>query len=75
MANRSTFEDLVPGDVLVHRTNPKDVILVLRVGARLDLLNLVDGRRLDSWVAASAPIPYPYDIVHGENGSDLFCPW
>lgn len=66
MSTRAAFGILLPGDVLVHRFNLNDVVLVLRVGTRLDLLHLGDGRHLESWVAASSPIPAPYDVVrHG----------
>ncbi len=66
-ADRASFGSLLPGDVLVHRSNDRDTILVTRVGHRLDLYQLIDGRRLVAWVSAAAMIPYPYHVVRGES--------
>lgn len=64
---RASFGILLPGDVLVHRSNERDVTMVVRVGERLDLKHLIDGRYLEAWVAASAEIPKQYTVVRGDN--------
>lgn len=38
-----------------------------RVGDRLDFLQLVDGRFLESWVSAIAVIPPPYEVTRGRE--------
>jgi hypothetical protein len=63
---RISFGSLLPGDVLVHRTNENDTVLVVRVGERLDLFNLNDGRFIGSWVKASSIVPWPYCVVRGD---------
>lgn len=64
---RASFGVLLPGDVLVHRSNEKDVTMVVRVGERLDFKHLIDGRYLEAWVQASAEIPKQYTVVRGSE--------
>jgi hypothetical protein len=64
---RASFGVLLPGDVLVHRSNEKDVTMVVRVGQRLDFKQLIDGRYLEAWVPASAEIPKQYTVVRGSE--------
>lgn len=67
MSTRITFSALLPGDVLVHRSNEKDVFMVVRAGNRLDFKHLIDGRFLPAWVAACAAIPMEYSVVRGNE--------
>ncbi len=64
---RPLYQSLLPGDVLVHRSNETDAVMVTRVGSRLDLFHLIDGRFLPSWVFAASAIPGPYDVIRGEE--------
>jgi hypothetical protein len=64
-SSRALFGDLLPGDVLVHTNWNNDLTIVLRVGERLDLFDLIDGRLLEAWVAADSPIPPPYEVLRG----------
>lgn len=66
-AKRPSFGILLPGDVLVHRSNERDIAIVTRVGTRLDLRNLVDGRHLEAWVFAGSSIPPEYTVVRGDE--------
>ncbi len=66
-AARASFGALLPGDVLIHRSNEADAVVVTRVGTKLDFLHLMDGRFLFSWVFAAEPIPPPYDVIRGET--------
>lgn len=64
---RASFGILLPGDVLVHRSNEKDVTMVVRTGEKLDFKHLIDGRYLAAWVPACAEIPKQYTVVRGSE--------
>jgi len=66
-AKRPSFGILLPGDVLVHRSNERDVFMVVRVGDRLDFQQLIDGRYLASWVPACSSVQPEYSVVRGDS--------